>query len=198
MSIRKLKKKKGTLAAGIFGLLVVFLIFIMFNFIIAKYAIVTESEIVHDSLVSSNLAALSSKDLDLDLLGENLDKKIVEIKDPNVVFQTFQKHIKNNLGLNDDYSPKNKGFIKSKINVKNFTIYNVNAATNDVIVYTLNTSTMAFSSKDYPGGKGNLKTPKGNIVDKTTIHSTIDFSIEIIFGKIKNVEVSEDTGTVMK
>lgn len=196
MKLKKLKNEKGIFSSGIFGILFLFLLFIIFDFIVSRYAIVSESETVHDSLVASNLAALSSKNLDLDLIAQY--PNVVEIKDPNMVLQTFESHIKNNLNLDDSYKPKNKNFIKSKVNIREFIIYNVNTETNDVVVYTLNTDTMMFSKEDYPNGKGNLKTSKGNVVNKTTIHSTIDFDIDVIFGQIKNVQISEDNGTLKK
>lgn len=194
MIIRKLKKKKGGFVSGIFGILTLFLLFILFNFIVSKEAIVSESETVHDSLVASNLAALGSKNLDLDLLAQYPD--IVEIKDPDAALVTFENFIKSNLKLDDNYNPIGRSFIKSKVSIKEFIIYNVNAETGDVVIYTLNTETMAFSKEDHPNGKGNLKTPKGNVVNKTTIHSTIDFNINVIFGLNKNVQVSEDNGTL--
>lgn len=189
---RKLKKKKGAFISAVFGILILFLLFILFEFIVSKQAIISESETVHDALVVSNLAALGSKNLDLDLLAQYPD--VVEIKDPGIVLQTFEKHIRNNLKLDDSYKPVARSFIKSKVDIKEFIIYNVNAETNDVVVYKLNKETMMFSKEDHPNGKGIIKTPKGNVVNKTTIHSTIDFDINIIFGQIKNVQVSEDNG----
>lgn len=196
--INRLRKKRGHIFFPIFAILTFFLLYILFMFIFSKYKMISEGEIVHDSLVASNLAALSSKNIDLDLLGQDPNKKVVEIKDPYGAFNTFEKHLKYNFDLNNYYEPENKNFIKSKVTIEEFIVYNVNAYTGDVTEYKLNKDTMSFSQINYSKGKGNLKTPKGNVINVTTIHSKIKFNIETMLNNIQSVSVSEDTGTLIK
>lgn len=196
--INRLRKKKGNVFFPIFAILTFFLLYILFMFIFSKYKMISEGEIAHDSLVASNLAALSSKNIDLDLLGQDPSKKIVEIKDPYEALNTFEKHLKYNFELNNYYEPESKKFIKSKVTIEEFIVYNVNAYTGDLTEYELNTDTMSFSQISYSKGKGNLKTPKGNIINVTTIHSKIKFNIETMLNNIQSISISEDTGTLIK
>lgn len=186
-----MKKKKGNLIIQVSAIFLFYILFIVCMFAFTKYRISAESEIVSDALVSSNLAALTIKNLDIDLLSQDPSKDIVILKDPNEVLKTFQRHLKYNLGLDENYAPKNSiSSIKGKVDIKRFSIYNVQG--NDVTVYELNPTILNFSVKNYPNGKGNIYTPKGTKVEASTIHSQIGFTLETIFKDSMHVEFSED------
>lgn len=197
---RKLKKKKGYVLLPVFALFTFMLIFILFMFVFTKYKIVSEGEISSNALNASNLAALSLKNIDMDSFLQNPDENLILIKDPNMALRTWEEHLKYNFSLDNTYEPKYKSnFIKSKVDIREFIIYNVNNVTNDVTKYEFNTNTHEFKETDYPNGKGNILTPKGNKVNVTTIHSKIGFTIEGMLNNSKQyVEVSEDNGAYKK
>jgi hypothetical protein len=187
-----LKKKKGNLIIQVSAISLFYILFIVCMFAFTKYKISAESEIVGDALVSSNLAALTTKNLDIDLLSQDPSKDIVIVKDPNEALKTFQRHLKYNLGLDEDYVPKNSiSSMKGKVDTKRFIIYNVQGS--NVTVYELNPATLNFTVTNYPNGKGNIYTPKGTKVEASTIHSQIGFTLETIFNNSIYVEFSEDT-----
>lgn len=187
-----MKKKKGNLIIQVSTIFLFYILFIVCMFAFTKYKISAESEIVGDALVLSNLAALTIKNLDIDLLSQDPSKDIVILKDSNEALKTFQRHLKYNLGLDENYAPKNSiSSIKGKVDIKRFTIYNVQG--NDVAVYELNPTILNSSVKNYPNGKGNIYTPKGTKVEASTIHSQIGFTLETIFKDSMYVEFSEDT-----
>ncbi len=158
-----------------------------------KYKIVSEGEICSDKLVAANLAPLNPPNINLDLLSQSPSKKVIMIKDPNSALQTWEKHLKYNFGLDNNYAPKSDtNFIKSKVDIKRFIIYNVNIQNNNVTVYTLNPNTLQFDVTEHPNGKGNLTTPKGNKVEVTSIDTDIGFTIDTMFNNKKYVQVSED------
>lgn len=196
---KKLGKKKGNFQIAVAALFTFLLLFILFNFEFTKYKIACEGELTHTQLVSTNLAAFSTKNLDLDLLSQSPGKKLIMVKNPIAALKTWEDHLKYNFGLNESYEPKySTSFIKSKVDVKEFILYNVNVVTNNVTEYDLNTDTGLFKVMEHVNGKGNIKTPKGNIVNVTTIHSTVGFTIDTMLNKTKYVEISEDTGVYKK
>jgi len=187
-----LKKKKGNLIMQVSAIFLFYILFIVCLFAFTKYKISAESEIVSDALVSSNLAALTTKNLDIDLLSQDPNKNIVIVKNPNEVLNTFKRHLKYNLGLDDNFIPKNSiSSIKGKVDIKKLTIYNVQG--NDVTVYELNSIAQSFTVTNYTNGKGNIYTPKGTKVEASTVHSQIGFTLETIFKDSMYVEFSEDT-----
>lgn len=187
-----MKKKKGNLIIQVSAISLFYILFIVCMFAFTKYKISAESEIVGDALVSSNLAVLTTKNLDIDLLSQDPSKDIVIVKDSNEALKTFQRHLKYNLGLDEDYLPKNSiSSMKGKVDIKRFIIYNVQGS--NVTVYELNPATLNFTVTNYPNGKGNIYTPKGTKVEASTIHSQIGFTLETIFNNCIYVEFSEDT-----
>lgn len=187
-----MKKKKGNLIIQVSAISLFYILFIVCMFAFTKYRISAESEIVSDALVSSNLAALTTKNLDIDLLSQDPNKNIIIVKDPNEALKTFEMHLKYNLGLDDDYVAKNSiSSMKGKVDIKRFIIYNVQGS--DATAYELNPTTLNFSVINYPNGKGNVYTPKGTKVEASTIHSQIGFTLETIFNDSMYVEFSEDT-----
>lgn len=189
-----LGKKKGNFSIIVAALFTLLLLYILFMFEFTKYRIACEGELVHNELVSSNLAAFSTKNLDLDLLSQSPSKKLITIKDPFAALSTWESHLKYNFNLDDDYNPKYKiSFIQSKVDIKEFILYNVNTETNNVTEYDLNTNTGLFSITEHINGKGNIKTPKGNVINVTTIHSTVGFTIDTMLKHTKYIDISEDT-----
>lgn len=189
-----LGKKKGNFSIAVAILFTFLLLYILFMFEITKYKLACEGELVHNELTSSNLAAFSTKNLDLDLLSQSPSKKLIIVKDPFAALNTWERHLKYNFNLNDNYNPKSKtSFIQSKVDIKEFILYNVNTVTNTVTEYDLNTDTGLFSITQHINGKGNIKTPKGNVVNVTTIHSTVGFTIDTMLKKTKYVDIGEDT-----
>lgn len=195
--MRKLKKSKGNLIIQATCIAMFCIMYIACIYVFTKYKISAESEIVSDCLLSSDLAAFSTKNLDLNLLSEDPGKKIIIIKDPNMAFETFLRHLKFNFSLDNNYVPINSvSFIKSQINIEKFIIYNVNG--NDITVYDYDTTTGNFVSSFHPGSKGIMTTPKGSIIEATTVHSQINFTINNLFGYTNVVHPSEDADVLKR
>lgn len=191
-----LKKKDGSVISGIMVLIFMFAFAIMAIFLIAKYRVFIEGQILHNELVSSNLATLGSKDLDLDLMSQY--PNVVQLKDPNLTFESFQKYLKYNVGLDDSLMPIKNKFIRGKVIIKEFQIYNVNSNTGDVTEYDLNPTTLSFTQIEHSGEKGNLKTPNGNVVNSTTIHSTINVTLDTVFGHKQSTDITDDNSILKK
>lgn len=183
-----MKKKKGSLISFSTGMFAIILSILIVLFAFTLYSINAQSEIVKDCLTSTNLAVF--KELDLKVLGE--DEKTIIISKPFEALNTYKKHLKNNLQLDNNYKSKNQiSFIKDKVKIVKFKIYNVK--NNDVEIYDVNPDTGSYTLNKIVGGKGKIKTERGNIVNETTVHSQISFNIDTMFGKEQNVTPSEDS-----
>lgn len=198
--MKKLKSKKGSAYVLIFFCFYTFLVIYILSVLgLAKYKIAVVSEILDNALTTSNLSVFSIKNLDQDFLSQSPSKDVIIIKDPNVAMATWKKHIKYNFGLNNDYTPKySTSFIKSKIDIKTFIIYNVDNITNDITEYKYNSETGLFSEQVFKGAKGTMKTENGNIINVTTVDSEVGFNLDIIFNKTQYVTIARDAGVYKK
>lgn len=185
-----MKKKRGFLIIELISMMIMFCLYAACMYAFNLYKLNAESEIVSDSMISSNLAAF--KDIDKKILGADPTFSTIVIEDPNIALQTYKRHLKYNLSLDNDFKPINSiSFIKGRVDITKFIVYNV--AGNDIIVHELNTETGNFLSKTVTNGKNVVMTPKGFLVSATTIHSEIGFDTEIMFGHNSYARKSEDT-----
>ncbi len=194
--ILKSKKKGIGFIVQIIAFFLIFALFLIIYTVSTIYRLNNEHDMIKDSLTLANLAPFNQPNLNLDLLSEYPDENVIMIKDPYSALQTWETTLEDNLKLDESFKPMNSSsFIKSKVDIKNFIIYNVNAETKDVTEYTLNPSTMLFDSEDYPNGEGVVKTPSGTILNITTIYSTIGFTINIYSNTDRYGTVTEEDGT---
>lgn len=183
-----MKKKKGEFMVHSTGFFVITVSFILLMYGFSLYSINAQHDIVSNGITASNLAVF--KDLDLEKLGEDTNTLI--IGNPKSALETYKKHLKYNLQLDNNFKPiNNVSFIKSNVNISKFIIYNV--VNNDVYIYTMNSSTGIYSTEVKINGKGVVKTPRDNLVTDTTVHSEIKFDINPMFNKNHTVNISEDS-----
>ncbi|WP_026884261.1 hypothetical protein [Clostridium akagii] len=195
-----LRKKKGSAyILTLFAFLTFLLLYTIFAIGITKYKLAAVGEILDNSLVVSNLSVFSTNNLDQDLLSQSPDKNIIIIKDPNKAIETWKKHMKYNFSLDDNYTPKySTSFIKSKVDIKTFIIYNVDPTTNNITEYKYNAQAGSFDTENFPSQKGIMKTENGNTINVTTVDSNIGFTIDTIFNKTKYVTIGRDVGIYKK
>lgn len=188
--MKKLKKSDGSIPMMFAAFMTIIVLFILIDLCVSESKLNDEGVLLHNALVASNLAA--EKDYSIGELSEYPLRNDISLN-TNEAYNTFQTYLKKNMHLNDNFTSNNK-IISGKLIIKDFIIYNVDAA-NNITVYKLNADTGGFSRTVYSNGVGTVKTPKGNIVRKTTIHSSVSFDMEGMMGssKLKTALVSEDT-----
>ncbi|SMC29003.1 hypothetical protein SAMN02745134_03750 [Clostridium acidisoli DSM 12555] len=183
-----MKKKDGGIIVEVTVFFMLMIVMILIVFITSLGQVKAESEMVNDDLGTSELAAF--KDIDTDVLGKSQNLNELVITDYNTAFQTFETYLKENLNVNDSFNPNSKAnFIKSKVTISDFEIYNLYG--NDIEVITYKNG--SFSKVYNNNAKGTIKTPKGNIVNYTTIYAKIEFDINPIFNVKKHVICEEES-----
>lgn len=181
------KKGEATgFATVIFSIAV---IIILYFYVFQHYITNSEIEKSADALVISNLAVY--KDINTRVLAD--DPQNIIITDCNMAFYTFKKHLRINFDLDSNDNPLDNSYIKSKITINNFIIYNVSGE--DVIILTYIPEANNFQIDMRYGEKGEIRTPKGTIVSETTVHSSISFDIGILNQK-RNIIITEDTDII--
>lgn len=182
-----MKKKDGSIIEGTVIFLITFIMLIVI-FAIDINILQSQSEIISDDIISSELAAY--KHIDKLELGASEGIDIVIITDHGSSFETFKEYLKINLGLDDYFNPISEyNFIKGNVDILSFKIYNVKGNDIEIISYESNSVTI----KNEVNSKGLITTPKGNIVENTTIHAEIGFNIKPMFLNEKYITKSEET-----
>lgn len=162
-----MKKKKGSIEFGV-SMAVISIMSLFLLFIMKITSINIARDYVENGLVASNLA---SAVIDIDEYGTT--NKIL-IKDFNKAYSTYFESLKDNLSLGEGNIPT-KGYLsKEKVEVIQYTVYNVEG---DTIYETTRRSNGSISKKQYNGQVGKMKTPDGAVITTTTIYSKIGFYI---------------------
>ncbi|MBE6047151.1 MAG: hypothetical protein E7213_01880 [Clostridium sp.] len=204
-----LLKKKGTVAVFATVVFTITTIIIFIVYIVTLNIIQDEAEMSSDDLVSSELAVY--KNINLRSLGEskNLDLLVFSDDSEQILkpYITFIEFLMKNFNVNEKLQPIYKvNFIKGQINVKEFIIYNVmeneieeinyknvlNCTTSDLNGFLENKSNPCTITK-HKIDIEEVKTPKGNVVEHTTIYAKISFQIETLFRNSKTVNLEEET-----
>lgn len=187
----KTHKSKGDVSFAITLPIVVLIVIVICYVVASKYMMVVKSNIADDCLVTSNLASLSTKNMDLDFLSLNPDSSQLTISSLDDARDTFIKHLQLNLSLDDTFRSSDYAFIKGQVIIKSLIFYNVYDNGDVSINEYLEGSDIAITTL-VPNGKGVIITPKGNIIEATGVHSEIEFPIQSIFKRVITVTVSED------
>lgn len=187
-----MKKKCGSSHQIFGGFFAITLIFILVIYSFNRYKLNVEAIVSKDALTASSLAALSIKNLDLKEMG--IDEDNIIIKDPNKTLKTFKKHLTFNLKLDDNLNPKKDSFIKSKVKIDSFIIYNVRKDDNYITIYNMTNGSFNINRV----AKNSAITPNGKKVTATTIHSKISFKVSIWGNILENTNVSEDVDITRK
>lgn len=162
-----MKKNKGSVSYVVATIIITTVaLFIAINFKMKKIEMV--HNFVSNGLISANLAA---DVVNLDKFG--LDRKI-NISDINKAYDLFYKALSINLGLNK----KTDRIIDNKVNIDNFTIYNVIG--NDIDKIQIKPVYKENLIKD---GLGNVKTPNDIKIKSTSVYSKVSYKVKGIINE---------------
>lgn len=159
-----MRKKDGSIVYLMSAAIILIVgVFILMNVIIRRAAVVHNS--VDNGLVAANLAA---EIVDLDKFAED---RVIKIKDNEKSYEIFYNTLIKNLNLNND-----EKIIGNKVNIDQFTIYNVEGKNVRIINIK-----PAYSEKLVIGGIHNVRTPSGAKIDSTSIYSRISYKVKGFF-----------------
>lgn len=129
------------------------------------------SDLVEDSLSSSNLAAAV---IDIEQYGINHD---LVVKSPDDSFVLWKECFKTNLGLDNNWYAFNRSVITGQVEVVDYIVYNVRG--NDVYIHRYG---KAPGYQVVTGGLGSVTAPNGTRIESTSIYSKVTFPIKGAFG----------------
>lgn len=184
-------KEKGNVGIAVIGLMCIIILSSLGACTLFYEFITARAEAVQDDITLSNLATY--KNIDMDALAE--DDKYIKISDTSGAFETFKKHLKTNMKLDDNFSGINGSIANGQVNIEQFTIYNVKDDYVEILSYN-ETNHMFIRSEVMDKSLTAVKTSNNSIVKNTAINATIRFDINILFGQKKTVRVSVDTDIV--
>lgn len=164
----KLKKKKGSIEMFISSIAFIIVALVVIMVMRLKVVKLTKSYI-EDGLVASNLAAAT-----VDLKEYGTTNSIIN-NDFQKSFDDYCTALKENLNLDYNFNPKTNTLINSKVDIINFTIYNVVGNDIEMIKRELNGS---ITKQSYPNKVGIMKAPNGTVINTTTVYSKIGFEIK--------------------
>lgn len=171
-----MKKNKGSISYVVATIIITTIaLLIATSFKMKKIEMI--HNFVSNGLVSANLA---SDVINLDKFG--LDRKI-NISNINNSYDLFYKALRINLGLDK----KTDRIVDNKVNVDNFTIYNV--VGNDVDVIQVKP---VYKEKLIKDGVGNIKTPNDIKIKATSVYSKVSYKVK---GIIKEHNMSNQCTT---
>ena len=184
----KIKKKRGSTEAFICSMAFIMVALVIIMMLRLKIVKVTKN-MVEDGLVASNLASAT---IDLNEYGST----------NNIVISSFEKNfndycisLKDNLNLNNDFTPKNNTLINSKVDIHEFTIYNVKGNDIEMIKRQADGS---ITRQSYINQVGIMQTPDGSTITTTTIYSKIGFEVKgyldntLYIYKEKSVDITDN------
>lgn len=180
-------KSKGsaTIITAIFLLVLIAIYFIPTNVVHNENVIAQE---IQDDLYLANTSTY--KYIDKKLLGN--DEQYLIIENPDKALQIFKDKLKHNMQLNSNFETVNNEIIQGKVNIKNFTIYNVQGSTVDI--YTVNPYGI-FNKSQKDLTKEVVLTPNNYRVTCTTVHSTISLNVKTLEGSNEQ-DISVDTDII--
>ncbi|MBE6049528.1 MAG: hypothetical protein E7214_02420 [Clostridium sp.] len=183
-----MRKKEGTFLVAATVIFSITTILILITYVVTLNIIRDEAEMASDDLVSSELAVY--KDIDMPAMGKSGKLNLIKISKYEDAFKTFKRFLKNNFNLDENLTALNKAnFIKGKLKIESFIIYNVIDDDVEKIEY----KDGKFSTTKETNGRNGVVTPKGNLVENTTVYAKVSFDINTMFKKKKKVELEEET-----
>lgn len=183
------RKSKGDASIAGLSLFMLILISLALMFTVFYKIILNRVQSVQDDVTLSNLAVY--KNVDLDVLGQD---GTLKISNPNAAFETFKKHLETNMKLDVNLNGLDGSAADGQVTVDEFTIYNVKDNIVDIWTYSPNTHMFTESTADKSFEV--VKTSDNSIVKNTSVHATIKFNADILFGQKKETSVSVDTDIV--
>lgn len=130
------------------------------------------STYVEDSLAASNLA---SAVIDIQEYGRTHN---IIIAEPYHAYEIYQKALKDNLVLNDNWECPGKAAITGRIEILSYIIYNITG--NKVDIYSYGKDGTGHST--ILNGLGTVKAPNGQTIQSTSVYSKVAFPVDGIMG----------------
>ena len=183
------RKADGNTAIVVLSLFTFIIVSLFGIFIMFHKVMMNGAEGVQDDVMLSNLAVY--KNIDRNILA--VDSNDLEITDINSALQTFKYYLSKNMKLDSNLKPMIGSVVANQVIVNEFTIYNVKGSI--VKISTYNNGT--FTEREVADKITNpVITSNGIIVKNTSIHATISYSVNLLFGQTKEVTTSVDTDIV--
>lgn len=164
----KLKKKKGSIEMFISSIAFIIVALVVIMVVRLKVIKVTKN-FIEDGLVASNLASAT-----IDLKEYGTTNKIIN-NNFEKSFNDYTVALKENLNLDNNFKPKSNTLINSKIDIDNFTIYNVIG--NDIVM-TRREANGSITRQTYPNKGGVMTAPNGAVINSTMVYSRIGFELK--------------------
>lgn len=165
-----MQKRDGKIEIVVPMFLLVFVI-ILVACMLQMYQFEADRAYAEDALAASGLA---SAVIDIQEYGT---KHYIVIADPGAAYETYQRALKANMGLDDNWESQNTLAISGRVDILEYTVYNVRGQ--DVQITSFGEDPY---TADVPGGLGSVTAPNGKIIESTSIYSRISFPVEGIFG----------------
>lgn len=190
---RKIKKERRTSGAEkgqvswVLGLFMLLFLAILLCMQLQLELYSASAGYLEDALALSNLA---SAVIDVREYGSTHK---VRITDPEQAYDRYCQAVRENLGLNENYEAANYKLISGRVQILSYIIYN--AKGQEVSVWERDDSGQI---REWQGVLGEVRTPEGQIVEKTGVYSKISYPVEGFLGitvtarKSKLVDIVSD------
>lgn len=176
-----MKKQEGQIGIVVPIFLFLFVLVIVM-YLIQMYIFHIVGNDTEDALATSNLA---SAVIDIQEFGTTHN---IIISAPDTAYELYKDALKVNMGLDEQWNSKNKAAISGRVEILEYTIYNVRG--NDIEIYCFGEHPY---SQTVAGGKGMIAAPSGQIIETTSVYSKITFPVSGIFGIFNmNVQAVKD------
>lgn len=126
---------------------------------------------MEDALALSNLA---SAVIDIEEYG--ITQKVL-ITDPEQAYERYCHALRENLGLDSNFTAQNRKLISGQVQIQNYTIYNVAAGVVEVWQRDREGRVSVWS-----GNVGNVQAPNGQMIEETGVYSEITYPVEGFLG----------------
>ena len=186
MILKNIKnKKKGEVSILTIGLLSTMIIIMIGVISWYYYYLSVRIEGVHDDLTYSNLATY--KNIDMDAIASNINN--IRIDDSTGTMDIFEQYLEKNMNLDSNLNGLKGSLADGQVTVDELTFYNV--YNNDIKILSYNNDTKNFVASEITDSQDNpVKTSNGKIVTKTSVYSTIEFNVDLLFNVKKKIKIS--------
>lgn len=165
-----MRKRKGQIEITISLYLMVFLV-IMIAVMMQLRQFREISRLTEDALAASNLASAI-----IDVQEYGVSHNIL-VSNPENAFQIYQRALKFNMKLNDNWKSKKESEISGEVDILEYIIYNVRGNDVEIYCYGHNPYTTVMT-----GGLGNVCAPNGKVIVSTSVYSHITYPMDGILG----------------
>lgn len=160
------RKKKGSSSIGyVFLFTIATVILVIGLFLLTKGKLMTEQHYIDDALTDSVLASLVIDDDSLVSLGSDIDYPNVRLKSTDNSFSLFKECLRTDLNNCDDFY--------HNLRFDSFITYEVSDNSVTITSYSGNTGLKSVST----GKLGEVKSPTGKIVERTSAYGKVRFDI---------------------